>query len=60
MRLISSPAVVVAAEQIMETIVDTYLAPNLTLRELHALAKKGGMNLLVEFGEACRTELSRI
>jgi hypothetical protein len=40
--------------------IDTYLAPNLTRRELHALAKKGGMNLLVEFGEACRNELSRL
>jgi hypothetical protein len=60
MRLICSKPVIDAAEQVMDTIVDTYLGPNFTLHELHVLAKKGGMNFLSEFGEACRVELSRL
>jgi len=59
MRLVASPAVVAAAEQVMDTIIETYLAPNLTLHELRALARQDGMNFLVEFSEACRAELQR-
>ena len=57
MRLLTSRPVVTAAEQVMDTIIDTYLQPNRTLHELHALAKQGGMNFLTDFAEACRIEL---
>ena len=60
MKLICSEPVIVAAEHAMDTIVDTYLGPNVTLHELHALARNGKLNFLSEFGEACRTELSRL
>lgn len=57
MRLIASPAVVTAAEAVLETIIATYLAPNRTLHEIRALAREGGMNFLLEFSEACRMDL---
>jgi hypothetical protein len=57
MRLLASRPVVTAAEQVLQSIVDTYLAPNRTLHELRILAEDGKMNFLVDFGEACRVEL---
>jgi hypothetical protein len=56
LRLFASAPVVSAAENAMDTITATYLAPNRDLRELRMLAKEGGMNFLLEFGEACRTD----
>ncbi len=41
----------------MDAITTTYLAPNRNLRELQTLANEGGMNFLLEFGEACRRDL---
>jgi hypothetical protein len=60
MRLVCSGEVIGAAERVMDMIVDTYLGPNFTLHEVHALAQQGGMNFLTEFSEACRAELSRL
>jgi hypothetical protein len=57
MRLLSSPQVVTAADDVLNAIVASYLAPNLSLREIRDLADQGKMNFLVEFGEACRLEL---
>jgi hypothetical protein len=57
MRLLASPQVVTAAEQVLNAIVATYLAPNLSLHDIRVLADQGKMNFLVEFGEACRLEL---
>lgn len=59
-RLTSSPAVLMAAERAMDTIVDTYLKPNMTLHELKKFAEQGGMDFLRDFGEACRVELADI
>jgi hypothetical protein len=59
MRLLASRPVVTAAEQVLQSIVDTYLAPNRTLHELRILAEDGKMNFLVDFGEACRLELDQ-
>jgi hypothetical protein len=60
MRLLASAAVVAAAESVLSSIVATYLSPNLTLQDLQKLKAEGGMNFLLEFGEACRQELARI
>src|SRR5262249_54091663 len=57
MRLVASSRVIAAAESTMRTIAETYQAPNRTLREMHELAREGGMNFLVEFSEACRDDL---
>jgi hypothetical protein len=57
MRLLTSRAVVGAAELVMDSVIETYRQPNRTLHELHVLAKAGGMNFLTDFAEACRAEL---
>jgi hypothetical protein len=44
------------AKQVMDTIIDTYLQPRRTLRQRHALAKQGGIDLRTDFAEACRRE----
>ena len=58
MRLGSSRAVITAAERIITSIVETYMAPNRTLHEVITYAHQGGMNFLVDFGEACRQDLA--
>lgn len=57
MRLLVSKPVVIAAEQVLRSIVETYLAPNRSLHEIRALAEAGKMDFLVDFSEACRREL---
>ena len=58
MRLVSDQAVIDAAMQVEETVVETYLGPNRTLRELMDYAHQGRMSFLVEFSEACRKDLA--
>jgi hypothetical protein len=58
MRLVSARAVIDAAVRIEDTILETYLGPNRTIRELRGSARKGEMNLLTEFGEAARQDLA--
>ncbi len=60
MRLIASRPVVTAAEGTLNAIIDAYLQPNQTLHEIRLLAKNGGMNFLLDFGEACRAELEQV
>lgn len=57
MRLICSNKVINAAETTMNSIIDTYLAPNRDLRGLQELARTGGLNPLVHFDLAGREEL---
>ncbi|CAN7515572.1 hypothetical protein LJR219_003606 [Phenylobacterium sp. LjRoot219] len=56
-RLISCERVVTSAEKTMDSIVDTYLAPNKALHELRAMMVEGEMDFLAEFSEAARYEL---
>ena len=58
MRMISDRAVVDAARRVEDTLAETYLGPNRTLRETMEYAHKGGMNFLTEFGEAARKDLA--
>ena len=58
MRLVSSPAVVAAADQIILGIIATYQGPNLALHEMHKYVRAGRMNYLVEFGDAARADLA--
>ena len=58
MRLMSPRPVVDAAEQVIENIIETYLAPNRSLHEMIAYVKEGRMNILLEFTEACRQDLA--
>ncbi len=59
MRLLVSPAVIAAAEQVLDVIVQTYLAPNRSLHEIRGLMRDGSMNFLIDFSLACRLELDR-
>ena len=58
MRLMSPRPVVTAAEQIIENIIATYLAPNRSLHEMIDYVKEGRMNILLAFTEACREDLA--
>jgi hypothetical protein len=59
MRIFATPAVVVAAERVVRRIVDTYYAPNKTLRELRGITDDR-MDLLYDFSEACRDDLQHL
>jgi hypothetical protein len=56
-RMISSTRVVESADTLTRIIMDTYLAPNLTLEEVRARWVEGNVDPLRDFGEACREEL---
>jgi hypothetical protein len=57
MRVLSSPDIVESAEAVTQQIVDTYLAPNRTLRDVRAALGDEAMDPLRQFAEACRDEL---
>ena len=58
MRLISDRAVVDAALQVEDKIVNAYLGPNRNFQEFMDYAHKGGMEFLADFGEAARKDLA--
>ena len=58
MRVLSSPQTIASAQMIVEATIDTYFAPNKTIRELHELIQSGtGIDPLKNFSEAAREEL---
>ena len=59
MRILSSPPIVACADKIMHGTIDTYFAPNKTIRELHdELVKSGSaFDPLKDFSEMAREEL---
>ena len=59
MRLVSPGPVVAAAEGAMKEIVEAYLEPNRTLREIQTLAQKGELDFLLRFGEECSSHLAQ-
>ena len=60
MRLATSIDVVNTAWNEMKTMIDTYLAPNRTLRDIDVFARDGHMKFLHDFGEVCRVELAKV
>ena len=56
-RLISTEPVVESADAVCRIIVDTYLAPNMTLEEMRANWIDKHIDPLRDFSEACRREL---
>jgi hypothetical protein len=58
MRLVAPGPVVTAAEDAMKAVVEAYLEPNRTLREIRTLAQEGGLDFLLKFGEECRSHLA--
>jgi hypothetical protein len=58
MRVLSSARAVACAQKVVEATVDTYFAPNKTIRELRELIRSGGgIDPLKDFSEAAREEL---
>ena len=60
MRVLSSTRVVDSADQIVKTIIDSYLEPNKTFPELRQMAKSGLIDPLRNFSEACRSEAENL
>ena len=60
MRVLSSPKVVESAELAARRVVDAYLVPNKTFLELREMTINGSIDLLSEFGEACRAEFESL
>ena len=57
MRVLSTPRVLASAEQIGQKIINMYLEPNKTFFELREMINKNAIDILGDFGEACREEL---
>lgn len=58
MRILSSPRVVVCADKVMRATIETYFAPNKTIRELDELIRsETAIDPLKDFSEAAREEL---
>ena len=56
MRLIAGDKVLLAAEQIADSIVDSYSRPPITFEDVYKLARERQVDPLKEFTEACREE----
>jgi hypothetical protein len=60
MRVISSRNTVECADKVGRLIVNTYLAPEKTLPELHEMVNRGSIDVLQTFSEAAREEFHRL
>jgi hypothetical protein len=60
MRVISSAQVVVKAEKIVNVIANTYSSPNMDFRELRKLLNSHHIDVLRDFSEVCREELTHL
>ena len=60
MRVLSSPLIVEHADGVVRSIIDTYLGPKLTFREISETLKTSSfVDPLRDFSEACREELRK-
>jgi hypothetical protein len=57
MRVLSAPRIVETADRVVRVIIETYLAPNKTFRDVVEILDNEAMNPLREFSHACREEL---
>lgn len=60
MRVLSSPKIVESAEKVVRVIIETYLEPNRTSRDLHEILDNEAMDPLRDFSNACGEELRRL
>ena len=58
-RLVSSDAVLTAAEECCDRVVDLYAKPNRTMAEIFTTLHGGEFEFLKDFSAACRVELRR-
>ena len=59
MRIVSSPQIVEHADSVARVIIETYLSPNRSLRDLREFVADQSLNPLREFSNACRDELEQ-
>jgi hypothetical protein len=57
MRVLSSPRIVENADKVVRVIIETYLAPNRSFRDVREILDNDAMNPLRDFSNACREEL---
>ncbi|WP_409189826.1 hypothetical protein [Bradyrhizobium sp. RDM4] len=57
MRFLSSEAVIASGENVVRSIVETYLEPNRDLAQIRSGMERGALDPLREFSNACRAEL---
>jgi hypothetical protein len=55
-RLISTEAVLIAAENVDEDVIEAYNRPPMTVQEVHKIASESRIVPLREFTQACRAE----
>lgn len=60
MRALSPTRVVENADKVARMIVNTYLVPNKSFRELRDMVNDGAMDPLRDFSEACREEFQKL
>ena len=60
MRMLSSERVVEQADAVMRTILETYQAPNRSLREVAETAEPSALDPLHTFSDACRAERRQV
>jgi hypothetical protein len=58
-RLVSSDAVLTAAEECCNRVVDLYAKPNRTMAQIFTTLHSGEFEFLKHFSDACRVELRR-
>jgi hypothetical protein len=56
MSVLASPKVLGSAEQIGQKIINMYLEPNKSFFELREMVNKNAVDIIGNFGEACREE----
>ena len=57
MRVLSSPPIAANADRVVRVIIETYLAPNKTFRDVVEILDNEAMDPLRAFSTACREEL---
>ena len=60
MRVLSSPKVIAAAENIGRKSLDTYMQPDKTIPELMEMVNSKSIDVIRDFSEACREEFESI
>jgi hypothetical protein len=58
MRILSSPQVIDCADRVARVIIETYLSPNRSFRDVVELLSEGAAHPLRDFSDTCRRELS--
>jgi hypothetical protein len=60
MRIMSSPTVVASADRVIRTIIQAYLSPNKSFRDVFQVLDNAAMDPLREFSDSCRVELDAL